>query len=191
MYVSVEPTAGGASFDVDGIFDDEPMCMQTTVPVSAHAWKNGSQYPSVSWTDGRPRNGGISVNATAWPPRAALRRISSPASCESHSWMIGSGIRRPSEPAHHSSNIQSLYALTHRSASSMSLASMNVCPQKRGNVGNDSDASTQLTSMSSRRAFGSKQPGRISSYVIAVILTSSRSNPTAALNRVCGIFLSS
>ena len=35
--------------------------------------------------------------------------------------MIGSGIRRPSEPAHHSSNIQSLYALTQRSASSLSL----------------------------------------------------------------------
>ena len=31
MYVSVEPTAGGASADVDGIFDDEPMCMHTTV----------------------------------------------------------------------------------------------------------------------------------------------------------------
>ena len=68
MYVSVDPTAGGASFEVDGIFDDEPMCMHTTVPVSAHAWKNGSQYPSASWTDGKPRNGGISVNATARPP---------------------------------------------------------------------------------------------------------------------------
>ena len=43
MYVSVEPTAGGASADVDGIFDDEPMCMHTTVSVSAHAAKNGSQ----------------------------------------------------------------------------------------------------------------------------------------------------
>ena len=41
--VSVEPTAGGASADVDGIFDDEPMCMQMTVPVSSHAAKNGSQ----------------------------------------------------------------------------------------------------------------------------------------------------
>src|SRR5262245_66449205 len=82
MYVSVEPTAGGASFDVDGIFDDDPMCIHTTVPASAHAWKNGSQYPSASCTDGKPRNGGISVNATAWPPRAALRRIASAASRE-------------------------------------------------------------------------------------------------------------
>ena len=31
------------SADVDGIFDDDPMCMHTTVPVSWQAWKNGSQ----------------------------------------------------------------------------------------------------------------------------------------------------
>ena len=43
MYVSVEPTAAGASADVDGIFDDEPMCIDTTVPVSAHAAHSGSQ----------------------------------------------------------------------------------------------------------------------------------------------------
>ena len=43
MYVSVEPTAAGASADVDGIFDDDPMCIDTTVSVSAHASKNGSQ----------------------------------------------------------------------------------------------------------------------------------------------------
>ena len=40
---SVEPTAGGASAEVDGIFDDDPMCMLTTVWVSAQARKNGSQ----------------------------------------------------------------------------------------------------------------------------------------------------
>ncbi len=31
MWTRVEPTAGGASSDVDGIFEDEPMCMLTTV----------------------------------------------------------------------------------------------------------------------------------------------------------------
>ena len=36
-------TATGASADVAGIFDDEPMCMLTTVPVSSQAAKNGSQ----------------------------------------------------------------------------------------------------------------------------------------------------
>ena len=41
--VSVEPTAAGASVEVDGIFDDEPMCMLMTVLVSSQARKNGSQ----------------------------------------------------------------------------------------------------------------------------------------------------
>ena len=41
--LSVAATATGASPDVAGIFDDEPMCMHTTVPVSSHAAKNGSQ----------------------------------------------------------------------------------------------------------------------------------------------------
>ena len=43
VWVRVEPTAGGASAEVDGIFDDDPMCMLTTVCVSAQARKNGSQ----------------------------------------------------------------------------------------------------------------------------------------------------
>ena len=41
--LSVACTAAGASGDVAGIFDDEPMCMHTTVCVSSHAAKNGSQ----------------------------------------------------------------------------------------------------------------------------------------------------
>ena len=36
-------TDGGASGDAAGIFDDDPMCIATTVPTSAHAAKNGSQ----------------------------------------------------------------------------------------------------------------------------------------------------
>ena len=40
---SVAVTAGGASAEVAGMRDDDPMCMHTTVPVSAHAAKNGSQ----------------------------------------------------------------------------------------------------------------------------------------------------
>ena len=40
---SVAVTDGGASADVAGIRDEEPMCMHTTVPVSAHASKKGSQ----------------------------------------------------------------------------------------------------------------------------------------------------
>ena len=41
--LSVAATATGASADVAGIFDDDPMCMQTTVCVSSQAAKNGSQ----------------------------------------------------------------------------------------------------------------------------------------------------
>ena len=55
----------GASGDVAGIFDDEPMCMQTTVSVSSHAWKNGSQNLSLSCTDGRPSGYGFSEKAIA------------------------------------------------------------------------------------------------------------------------------
>src|SRR5262245_9300902 len=120
MYVSVEPTAGGASGDVDGIFDDEPMCMHTTVFVSSHAARNGSQKPSLSCTEGKPRNGGISENVTAWQPFAALRRTSAAASCGSQSCTMTNGMSRPPDGAHQSSSIQSLYAFTHRSPSTLS-----------------------------------------------------------------------
>ena len=36
-------TASGASGDACGVLVPEPMCMHTTVPVSSHARKNGSQ----------------------------------------------------------------------------------------------------------------------------------------------------
>src|SRR5574341_1436678 len=60
---SVTATAVGASGDVAGIFDDEPMCMHTTVPVSAQAAKNGSHSPV--WMLGSPRWCGISLKHTA------------------------------------------------------------------------------------------------------------------------------
>jgi hypothetical protein len=37
LNVRVEPTAAGASADVEGILDDEPMCMWMPVSVSSHA----------------------------------------------------------------------------------------------------------------------------------------------------------
>src|SRR5918912_46563 len=137
--VIVEPTAAGASFDVEGIFDEEPKCMLIVVPVSAQAAKNGSQYRSLSWIDGSPSRGGSSEKQTACTPRSALRRISAAASCGSHNGMMISGISRPSEGPHHSSTIQSLYAWTHSSPSSLSLASENVGPQKRGKLGKHRD----------------------------------------------------
>src|SRR5207248_9165526 len=99
-------TDGGASFDVAGIFDDDPMCMQTAVRVSSHAAKNGSQYPL--WMLGRPRCTGISLKQTARDPRAALRLTSAAASSTSQRGMRHSGIRWPPESPHQSSIIQSL-----------------------------------------------------------------------------------
>ena len=52
---------------------------------------------------------------------------------------------------HHSSTIQSLYALTQSSPSSLSFASVKVWPQNRGKVGKQIDASRWLMSMSSSR----------------------------------------
>src|SRR3954454_22898215 len=104
--VSVEPTAAGASFDVDGICDDEPMCMLITVPVSLHAARNGSQW-SVC-TLGRDRRGGISLKQTARTPRSALRLTSAAISWGSHNGTMISGISRPSAWPHHSSTWKSL-----------------------------------------------------------------------------------
>lgn len=147
---------------MDGIFDDEPMCIPITVPVSSHAARNGSQ--SSVWMDDSPRNGGISENATARTPRAALRLTSSAASRASHSGTIGSGMRRPcASGPHHSSTIQSLYARTPSRASSRSFASVKVWPQNRGKVGKQSADWTWLTSMSARRSGTEKEPGRICS----------------------------
>src|SRR3954451_16376057 len=107
--VMVELTIGGASGDVAGIFDDDPMCMLMTVSVSSQARKNGSQKPSLECTDGRPRGVGFSVKATAWLPLSAQRRISSPAATGSHKGMMVRGMSFPlPSPPHHSSIIQSL-----------------------------------------------------------------------------------
>src|ERR1700723_1533156 len=104
--LSEAATATGASADVAGIFEDEPMCMLTTVPVSAQAAKNGSQYRL--WMLGSPRWGGISLKQTARTPRAALRRTSAAARGASHNGMMHSGSRAPALSPHHSPTIQSL-----------------------------------------------------------------------------------
>ena len=50
--VATPMVSAGASDDVVGAVDDDPTCRHTTVPVSSHAARNGSQYPVCS--DGRP-----------------------------------------------------------------------------------------------------------------------------------------
>src|SRR5947208_15453956 len=153
LKLSVACTAAGASGDAAGIDDDEPMCMLIQTSPSAQAAKNGSQW-SV-WIDGSPSLGGISLKHTACTPRSLLRRISAAAMSASHRGTMMSGIRRPPLSPHHSSTIQSLYARMHASPTSLSWANENVCPQNRGKVGNDSDASVQFWSMSASLALGS------------------------------------
>ena len=41
--VAVDCTAGGASGDVDGMREPDPMCMHTTTDSSLQAFQNGSQ----------------------------------------------------------------------------------------------------------------------------------------------------
>ncbi len=146
----VPPTPPGASGDADGFVDDEPMCMHSVTPVSLHAANTGSQPPL--WIVGSLRWWGSSLKQNARTPRSALRRISAAARSTSHSGIRQSGMFMPLDGPHHSSTIQSLYACTHASASSLSSASRNVWPQKRGKVGKGSEPSTQLRSKSTTRA---------------------------------------
>ncbi len=98
---------------------------------------------------------------------------------------------RPPESPHHSSTIQSLYAFTQSSASSLSSASVKVWPQKRGKVGKHKAASMWFTSMSSSLGLTSYEPGRMSSNVTPFMVTSSRGTPTAESTRSSGRFSSS
>src|ERR1700733_15583300 len=59
-------TSIGASTEVMRIVEDEPRCMQTTVPSSAQASQNGSQCALCR--DGQPSFSGFSEKVTAWQP---------------------------------------------------------------------------------------------------------------------------
>ena len=121
LNASVPPTPPGASGDAAGLVDDEPMCMHSVTPVSLHTWNTGSQSPV--WMLGSSRWCGSSLKQNARTPRSALRWISAAASSTSHSGMMQSGMLMPPDGSHHSSTIQSLYALTHARPSSLSSAS--------------------------------------------------------------------
>src|SRR3954451_13821079 len=120
LNATMPPTPAGASFDENGSGDDEPTCMHNVVPVSLHVCNIASQYPVC--TLGRSSRVGSSEKHTARTPRAALRSISVAASSTSQSGMMQSGRLTPIDGSHHSSTIQSLYAATHASASSLSSA---------------------------------------------------------------------
>ena len=104
-------TASGASSDVVMVLVPEPMCMHTTVPVSAHACEERVPVARVDARQPEARRA-ARENATARTPRAALRRTSAAASSASHSGTRHSGMSRPPLPPHHSSTSQSLYAST-------------------------------------------------------------------------------
>ena len=74
--VSVELMMNGASGDVLGIRDDEPMCMHNTVPVSSQARNTGAQLSDASWMEGSPSGYGFSGKVMAKLPLSAQRWIS-------------------------------------------------------------------------------------------------------------------
>src|SRR5271165_4513797 len=125
----------GASIEVITNSEEDPRCMQTTVPSSAHALQKGSQW-SV-WIEGQPSLEGFSEKVTAWQPRPAIRWTSSAASSGSQSTGIERGMNRPGSAPHHPSTCQSLYAFTMASASPASVAAAraNSWPQNWGKEG--------------------------------------------------------
>src|SRR5215217_1390848 len=80
-YVSASETARGASTDVMGNDDDDPMCRLTTVSVTSHAAHNGSQCDV--WMLGNFSRAGFSENAIANDPFVAQRFTSVAARCGS------------------------------------------------------------------------------------------------------------
>ena len=71
----------------------DPMWMQTTVPSSAHAFQNGSQFSLCRL--GKPRSPGLSAKVMAWQPFFATRRTSRPISSGSQIGGIARGMKRP------------------------------------------------------------------------------------------------
>ena len=98
--------SGGESDDGMRVLEEDPTWRFTTVSVSSHAAKNGSQYRV--WMEGRPSFSGFSVKATARKPRPALARISAAAVSTSASHGIWQAIRRSGWRPTHSSATQVL-----------------------------------------------------------------------------------
>ena len=155
------PTDGVASGDGDSSPDDVPMCIDSGRPVSAAAANTGSQCPVGN--DGSPIGYGFSTKMMPFEPFAAHRSISRAASAVSHNGINVCGMNRSGYAAHHSSSIQSFHACRHASARSLSTASRNRLPPKRGNVGNSSSAHTPSSSIVRTRSWTSYAAGIMSS----------------------------
>ncbi len=142
--------------------------MHNGSPVSWMTDHRGSQCPSAEWIEGRrlPLQlsfAGFSLKMIPRDPLSAQRCTSRTDASTSQNGTSVAGMNRPGAVAHHSSIIQSFHARMHHSPSSRSSPSMNVCPAKRGKLGKFNEANTPAWSMSSSRAFGCQQPGRMSS----------------------------
>ena len=104
--ISVRVTSIGASTDVTGNFDDDPMWKHTIVPSSAQAAQNGSHHSLCRL--GKSVHSGFSENVNAWHPFAAMRFTSATIASWSQIGAIASGMNRPGYVPHHSSTCQSL-----------------------------------------------------------------------------------
>src|SRR5579863_1436489 len=80
---SVGKSSKGGSGDGRGAHPEAPVWRHTTVEVSSHAAKKGSQAPEKM--DGTPRRAGNSGKLTARKPRSALLRTSAAATSTSGS----------------------------------------------------------------------------------------------------------
>src|SRR4051794_19482130 len=135
------------SIDGTGAHDAEPVCRQTTVPVSEHASHNGSQ--SRECGDGSFICAGNSGNDNARNPRAAFARTISAATTGSRSHVICNGMMRLGWVPAHTSLCQSFQAFTHARPSSGSSDRENTPPAKPAmSDGKHSEAAMPAVSMS-------------------------------------------
>src|SRR5947209_686879 len=91
-------TSGGESTAGMESFPDEPRWIDSTVPVSQHAFQSGSQYSL--WKLGYPRVAGFSVKLREWHPFSATRRTSCAVSSASQIAGTAMGMKRPGWAAH-------------------------------------------------------------------------------------------
>ncbi len=90
----VMSTSKGASGEVMTISEDEPMCMQTTVPSSLHGRPEGVPVVACG-RSASPSFDGFSEKVTAWQPLAATRRTSAAMSSGSQMAGMDRGMNRP------------------------------------------------------------------------------------------------
>src|SRR5207248_10620840 len=134
-----------------GAHDAEPVCRQTTVPVTAHASHSGSHARLCG--DGSFIWDGNSGKLRTRNPRAALARTRSAATTGSRSHVICNGMMRPGWVPAQTSLCQSFHAFTHASPSDGSVERENTPPAKPAmREGKHSEAAMPADSMSDNRA---------------------------------------